>query len=168
MKHKIHFAFIFLILFGCQKKYASIEHGFFTFEYKNAAWGQQYKGWMINSEGKVLSFESPQKWNKVDSNGYITPALLEENINSCDSELEKVSKRKMYKYNKLISGASIGSYSEKSNTAYDLGTSTYSCYTFDKEKGQYKKVILAVEGDFSYKNTSSEAEKIMNWLKEID
>ena len=168
MKKQIILSFFILLLLACSKKYSSIPHGYFTYEYQNAAWGPQHELWVIDAEGKALSFDKPDIWHHPDSLGYIGVEQLLANLANSSVELNKVSKRKLYKNNKLIKGASKGSFSEKSNTSYDMGASTFSCYHYDSEKGKYKKVILAVEGDWSYANLSKEAKEIVYWMKSIE
>lgn len=168
MKRQILFPLLVLVLFACTKKYSSIPHGYYTLEYKNAAWGPQYSIWMINSDGEIWSSTSPSNWHQVDSLGYISEALLMENIQKCDTQKGKTSKRKMYKHNKLINGAANGTLSDQTNSGNDAGTWTYTCYKYDEAKGLYKQIILAVEGDFAYSNTSSEAQEITTWMKSLE
>lgn len=168
MKRQLLYPLFLLVLIGCSKKYSSIPHGYYTMVHQNAAWGQQFGGWMINAEGEVLSFDKPSTWHKADSLGYISEAFLLENIANCEAELHKVSKRKVYKNNQLIAGAAKGSFSDESNSGNDAGTWMYTCFQYDAEKGLYKQVILAVDGDFSYANLSDEAAEIVKWMKSLE
>jgi hypothetical protein len=168
MKRILFFTLIVLLLFGCNKeKYDSIPHGYYTVEYMNFAWGFQHTGWIIDSEGNVMSFDLPSNWNREDSLGYISEADLIDNLSQCNEKIDKVTSRRLYLNNKLIDGAANGTFSERENTSNDAGGMEFSCYQFDQELNLYKKVTLNVEGDWSYHNESEEAEKITKWMKKI-
>lgn len=110
----------------------------------------------------------PENWKKPDSSGFITENSIIENISYCDNEIDKISKRKMYKFNKLIGSAAGGNITDKKYTANDAGKTEYYCFYYDEEKDLYKKVILSTEGNYSFYNESEEAKEIVKWLKKIE
>ena len=170
MKQNIFYTVIILLFLSCNKeKYDSIPHGYYTVEYTNMAWGYQYNGWIIDADGNVMSFNLPtSNWNGTDSLGFISETDLLNNIAMCDTSIEKVTERKLYLNNKLIQGAAMGTLTEKKNTSNDAGSTKYSCYYYDIEMDAFKKVLLNVEGDWSYHNESTEAKKITTWMKKIN
>lgn len=157
-----------LVFTGCYKeKFESIPHGYYTLEYENHAWGHQHSGWILDTDGKVKEFNLPENWNTPDSLGYLTENEIIENISYCKNEIDKFSKRKMYKFNKKIQNAANGNITSKKNTANDAGQTEYYCFFYDENKNAYKKINLSTEGDFSYHNESDEAKEIVDWLKKI-
>jgi len=169
MKQTIIITIVLFCLLGCnKKKYESIPHGYYTFEVENWAWGHQHNGWIIDADGNVMSFNLPANWKRPDSLGFISEEDILDNLSKCKNKIKNITARKLYENNKLLEGAAIGSFSEKENTANDMGWIQYSCYQFDVEKGLYKKIKLHVEGDWSFHNESNEAKEITAWMKKIE
>lgn len=161
-------SFIAYSLLGCNKeKFDSLPHGYYTLEHENWAWGYSHSGWIIDTDGNVMTFDLPSKWNREDSLGYISESALLENISYCNKKAEKVSKRKLYKHNQLIAGAANGKISLHDNTTADMGTRQYTCYWYDETRNLYKRVILKIEGDMEAVNESKNAAKIVDWMKKI-
>ena len=169
MKNTFIIFIVFITFLSCEKeKINDSFNGYYTIEYTNWAWGYQHNGWVIDMQGRVMSFDLPVKWNKVDSLGYISKENLLENITNCDSKIEDVSNNNLIKYSTLINKAINGNISTKINTANDAGQTSYICYQFDTDLGLYKKIILKEQGDFSFHNESQEAKKIIKWMNNIE
>jgi hypothetical protein len=118
----------------------------FQSEYTNYAWGYVHSGWYINDDGKVYSFlnkgNSPEDGDEIEFVGTIDPATLEEKRG-------------------LISAASQGPYSERTNTAFDAGTHVYSAFLGETE------ILLKESGDWSQENLSPAASDLVSWLQEV-
>lgn len=170
MKKLFLLPIIFLILLGCNKEeFDSIPHGYYTQEYKNCAWGIQHSGWIIDSDGKVMSFDKPNMWNDVDLQGYISKDQIIENIANCDKKINRISKKRLLEKNKLIKDAALGTFSDTLIAACDKGKMDYYyCYLYDNTLGMYKKIRLSTEGDDEYHNESSAAKTIDAWMKDLN
>jgi len=156
---------------GCEKMYyhAPLDQPvFFEYRYLNYAWGVADHGWLIDSEGQQRGFDFPEEYRRPDSTGHISLEDLTHNLGQTDTLLQSVSQKEFEKYARLIRGAAQGILSEKEARGADMGSATLSCYAYDPETGSYTYVLLAVAGDWEQYNQSAEAEKLVDWLKDLD
>jgi len=138
---------------------------YFEYNYINHAWGYQHHGWLIDGDGYVRYFESPDSFRTADSSGYMTPEDLEYNLGQTDSIVDQVDPEELQGYIDCISGAAKGEIGESINIAADAGASVLTCYMYDQVMDAYLKVFLAQSGDWEQFNLSAEAEKLVSWLR---
>jgi len=138
---------------------------YFEYNYINFAWGYQHHGWLIDGNGFVRYFESPDSFRTADSSGYITLEDLEFNLGQTDSIIDQVDRKELEEYVDCISGAASGEIGELKNIAADAGTSVLTCYRYDGSRDRYQQVFLAQSGDWEQFNLSAEAEKLVTWLR---
>jgi len=48
-----------------------------------------------------------------------------------------------------------------------MGLGIFSCYRYDPVEDAYEYVLLSASGDFQQNNLSAEAEKLVEWLKDL-
>lgn len=155
---------------GCEKEYydAPVDQPvFFEYRYLNNAWGVADNGWLIDSEGKQRGFSFPEEYRWPDSTGHLSLEDLEYNLGQTDTLLFSFSRKEIEKHTKLIRGAAEGTLSESRAVGADMGSAMFSCYAFDSETGSYEYVLLAVKGDWEQYNQSEEAEKLVDWMKDL-
>ena len=140
---------------------------YFEYEYINFAWGYQNNGWIIDAGGNVRSWNRPEDWRRPDSTGYISESDLLYNISETDSVIEVVGSNELKKHVALIEGAKDGFITEPENIGNDAGSASLYGYWYDPGVDAYLKVFLGLSGDYSSENTSSEAKKLVAWLKEF-
>ena len=138
---------------------------YFEYNYINHAWGFQHHGWLIDGDGFVRYFESPESYRFADSTGYLTLEDLEYNLGQTDSIIQQVDSEELDEYINYISGAAGGELTKSVNIAADAGASVLSCYRYDEEMNSYRQVFLAQSGDWEQSNLSSEAGKLVTWLR---
>jgi hypothetical protein len=138
---------------------------YFEYHYLNWAWGYQERGWLIDREGDVRYFESPDHFRIPDSTGLVTLEDLEYNLGQTDSIITTVDKDELEEYVSYIPGAAEGQIGEKRNIAADAGSSTLACYLYDEKTGGYRYVFLGESGDWEQFNLSDEAEILVDWLR---
>jgi hypothetical protein len=141
---------------------------FFEYRYLNNAWGVADQGWLIDSQGKQRGFDFPEEYRWPDSTGHISLEDLNHNLGQTDTLIQVVSRKKFDKYARLIRGAAEGSLGERRQVGADMGSATLSCYAYDPETGTYQYVLLAAKGNLEQFNQSAEAEKLVDWLKDLD
>jgi hypothetical protein len=140
---------------------------YFEYHYINYAWGYQERGWLIDKDGNVRSFESPDNYRLPDSTGYLSLADLEYNLGLSDSIIATIDKEELEEYIAYIPKAAEGETGKSNNIAADAGSSVLSCYLYDPETKKYRYVFLAQSGDWEQFNNSSEAEIIVEWLRDF-
>ena len=138
---------------------------YFEYNYINYAWGYQHHGWLIDGDGFVRYFESPDSFRTADSSGFMTLDELEYNLAQTDSIIEQVDPEELQGYIDCISGAAKGEIGKSTNIAADAGTSVLTCYRYDEGRDLYQQVFLAQSGDWEQFNLSAEAEKLVTWLR---
>ena len=155
---------------GCEKEYYFAPEDqpvFFEYHYLNYAWGIADNGWLIDSEGKQRGFNFPEDYRWPDSTGHLSLEDLAYNLGQTDTLLHSFSQKEIEKHTRLIRGAAEGNLSESRAVGADMGSAILSCYAFDPESGSYEYVLLAVRGDWERYNQSGEAEKLVDWLKDL-
>jgi hypothetical protein len=161
--------FIVLLVGSCNKEtYYGPEDQpvFFEYRYTNYAWGVSDHGWLVDNEGNIRGFEFPEDFRVPDSTGHLSSEDLEHNLSLTDTLLSSINSKDFEKHIRLIGGAEDGNLGEPTPRGADMGSSVLSCYAFDPESGTYNYVLLARKGDWEQYNLSSEAEKLIKWLKE--
>ena len=63
----------------------------FQYEYVNYAWGYQHNGFIIDNEGKILTYNNPENWNFREKESNLTEAQVAENISKCKDSGKKIS-----------------------------------------------------------------------------
>ncbi|MBN2697495.1 MAG: hypothetical protein JXR52_01610 [Bacteroidales bacterium] len=170
MKKSLFFILILLIYASCETVDNLPSGGqpvYFEYEYINFAWGYQFNGWIIDSEGNVRYYEFPEDWKSADRTGFIGQADLAYNISLADSVIKTIGSTELMNHVALIEGAKDGHISERVNTACDAGTASLYCYWYHSTEAACKKIFLAASGDFTWKNESEEAEELVRWLKKF-
>ena len=167
---------IFFILFtalfiaGCKKNSAISEKQtiLFQVEYVNYAWGYTHSGFIIDSEGNVLTYKNPQKWNFADEDFNLTQNQVKENLSNCIYSGKKIPKEELHKYANYIKNISSSKVTALKNVAADAGSLEYICYQFFANSGTYKSCLIKMEGDFTCENLNFYSKKIFIWLKNIN
>ena len=155
---------------GCEKEYyygPEDQPVYFEYHYINHAWGVADNGWMIDLEGRMLGYDRPTDYRWPDSNGHLSLGDLNYNLSQADTLLLTVKRKEFERHSRLIGGAASGTLSDRSPKGADMGSATFSCYFFDHETESYKHVLLEATGDWEQLNQSTEAEKIVKWLKDL-
>ena len=156
---------------GCEKEFyvAPMDQPVvFEYRYLNNAWGVADHGWLIDSEGRQMGFDFPEDYRWPDSTGHLSLEDLTHNLGQTDTLLQVISRKKFDKYVRLIRGAADGSLSERRVVGADMGSATLSCYAYDPKTETYQYVLLAAKGSLEQFNQSPEAEKLVDWLKDLD
>jgi hypothetical protein len=154
---------------GC-KKVHMVSQGqkiLFQQEYVNYAWGYQHNGFIIDSEGNVLTFDKPDKWNWPDKNSTLSETQVNENISSCTLTGKKIPKTELQKYVNYIKYISSSKVTAPKHVGADMGSLVYSCYQFAESSSTYKAATIKMEGDFECENLNFYSKRVVVWMKDI-
>jgi len=168
---KIMFLFLLtVILTGCKKNMVINDRQavIFEFEYVNYAWNYQHYGFLIDSEGNVLTYNNPETWNFPDRELRISEDQVAENLSMCTHSGIRIPKSELQKYSNHIKNIASSKVSALKNAADDAGSSEYICYQYSESSGMYKGTIIKMEGDFTCENLNFFSKKVTEWLKNIN
>lgn len=159
---------VLLCCLACEKdRYDAPEEQpvYFEYHFINHAWGYQDFGWLVDSEGNIRAFEHPDGYNLASHGDILSLEQLEYNLAQADSIIEEISKSELEKKQDLIPGAAEGEISDFQRHGADMGMGVFSCYKYDPQEDAYQYVLLSASGDHQQFNRSTEAEKLVKWLK---
>ncbi|MBA4321197.1 MAG: hypothetical protein C0408_00120 [Odoribacter sp.] len=165
----LSFLLLAFSLNGCQKDYivSDKQDILFMQEYINYAWGYQHSGFIIESNGNVLSFNNPDKWNFPDKDNKLTKEKIQENILSCTLTGKVIPGAELQKYVNHIDNISSSKISSMKNVGADMGSLVYYCYQFSENSSTYKATRIKMEGDFECENLNFFSKKVVVWMKSI-
>lgn len=151
-----------------EKSIISHEQGIlFQMDYVNYAWGYHHYGFMIDSDGRILTYENPEKWNFPDDNLILTEDQIAENISMCRISGEKIPAETLNKYTSYIDNIAGSKVTARRQTGADAGTLQFICYKFSGNSMMYKGFLIKTEGDFTAENLNFYSKKVVSWMKEI-
>jgi hypothetical protein len=168
---KIIVLWLLVLLFtGCKKNYVISEKQkiLFQFEYVNYAWGYQHKGFLIDCDGNVLTYENPESWNFQDNNHDISEIQVSENLSRCRLSGKKIPKEELQKYTNYIKNIASTKITAMKNVAADAGSYEYICYQYSESSETYRGYLIKMEGDFTCENLNYYSKKVAAWLKELN
>jgi len=159
-----------LFLTGCKKNYviSNKQLILFQIEYINYAWGYQHNGFIIDSEGNILTYKNPLKWNFPDKDFTISETQVKDNISNCINYGKKIPKEELQKYTNYIKNIASSKVTALKNVSADAGSLKYICYRFSESSGNYKGYVIKMEGDFTCENLNFFSKKVVTWLKSIN
>jgi hypothetical protein len=168
---KISLIFLFAsILAGCKKNYIVSDKQviLFQMEYINYAWDYQHRGYFIDNEGNILTYDNPQEWNFPDNGSVISQDKLFENLSKCTISERIIPREELEKFSKHIRNIASSKVSAPKNVGADMGSITYNCYQFDEGSLTYKSFLIKMEGDNTCENLNFFSKKVASWMKEIN
>ena len=140
---------------------------FFEVSYANTAWGRQFKGLIIDNEGKIKTYDNPPKWNKaLDKNG-LTQEQLDENLASSSISSITLSEADFHNYASKVAILSDTAYTKPAIGGVDRGITSFYAYRFDATKMTYKPILLSETGDLEKHNKDKNAKEISEWLTKV-
>ncbi len=155
---------------SCRKDYniSEAQQILFQMDYVNYAWGYQHYGFMIDNQGRVLTYDNPERWNFPDDNFILTERQVAENISLCRVSQERITAKELLKYSSYIDNIAASKVSSMRNVGADAGVMQYICYRFSEDSFIYKGFMLKTEGDFTAENLNFYSKRVVSWMKEIE
>lgn len=150
-------------LSSCTKKEPDIkitQNIVFVMKYSNYAWGKQIKGYVIDSQGSIKSFDvSEQEELSLDESIKYYESLGESAvIGTVDMEDLKDNYR-------LLLETADNSFTDPVSVGADMGAYEYFGIIYNSD-GSYREILLGQFGDWETVNTDKNAAEILKWLKE--
>ena len=142
----------------------------------NFAWGAVLRGFVIDAEGRVWSFDHGRVWSAkpaLDAGAPRTPggdwferaALL--SLYSPAESNARLPLPIVAKYQALIGPAQLGKIT-RTKTAYDAGGYGCKAYLWDATGDAYQAVELGSGGDITVVNDAPAAQALSLWLHGVE
>jgi hypothetical protein len=136
--------------------------------YTNFAWGYQHSGIFVDREGRVYRFsDRTDVLRRPPQRPDLTEAEMDQNYGAERQLVRTVSSDELLAMYRLIPAAAKGHHSKRVSAGADRGASVSACYVFDAAEKRYRKVELAVAGDWEYRNLAPEAQELAVWLASL-
>lgn len=162
--------FVFqLFIAGCRKAYIVSEGQkiLFQYDYMNYAWGFQHSGFIIDTEGNILEYNKPEKWNFPGKDNLLTQEEVEENLKSCIFTGHRIPSNELQKYAKNIDNIAASKISPRRSKGADMGSQIFYCYQYSESDARYRATVIKTEGDFESENLNFYSKRTIDWLKSI-
>ncbi len=167
---------IFVILFAtgfladCKRNIAinKKQEILFQVDYVNYASGYIHYGFIVDNEGKIMTYNDPLKWNFPDKEFNISESQVRDNLGNCLNSGIKIPPEELKKYSSYIKNISSSKVTALKNVSSDAGSLEYICYQFLENTGTYKGCMIKMEGDFTCENLNFFSKKVTTWLKNIN
>lgn len=169
----MRFAVIMLLIIaaGSCRKNNSVNDSqlvLFQYEYVNYAWGYQHSGFIIDQEGRVLTYSQPEGWHFPGKEMELSSDEIEDNISKCTDTGILIDPAELRRYSSYITNLAKSDVSALKNTGADMGTVEYVCYTLNEANGRYTRHLIRMEGDFTRENLNIYAKKVTAWMKDLN
>jgi hypothetical protein len=128
--------------------------------YTNFAWGYAHTGIYVDRDGGVYRFSVRSATLPRTAGSARTEPEMRAKYGPDAVRVRTVPRAELLANFRLIAAAAKGEYSPRVAGGADRGATVSSCYLFDGADGRYREVVLDAQGDWQYRNLSSEARKL--------
>jgi hypothetical protein len=158
-----------VIMTGCRKNtiVSDRQTVLFQMDYVNYTAGYQHYGFFIDSEGNVLTYNNPEKWNFPDRDLRISAVKIAENLTMCSHAGIKIQKEDLLKYSGHIKYIAATKVTAMKNAADNAGSTEYICFQLSENSEMYKGAIIRTEGNFTCENLNFFSRRVAEWMKTI-
>lgn len=140
---------------------------YFQVNYANQAWGRQFKGFLIDNEGRILTYDKPAKWNDAEVAVTITTEQMEANLAQTTVAGQRIAPADLERYVGEARQINDSAFSNPVQGGADQGQTRFYSYRYDAATRTYSAVLLRQIGNVTIHNTDPNAEKIADWLARV-
>jgi hypothetical protein len=160
---------LILLFSGCSNDIdlSNEQEVFFEVNYANNAWTYQFKGFLIDKEGRIRTYDLPAKWVNVAGGTTITVDELDANLSKTAFSSHSVPITELNKYKSEAAQVTDADFTKPENVGADMGGTSYLMYKYDPSRKVYKAILLKQTGDVVIYNKDSKAKEIGDWLTQI-
>ena len=166
----IIFSSVLLALAGCGKSYmvSKSQEIVFQVEFFNTSDSSSLKGFYIDVNGNILTYESPKKWHFPDNDQIIKKADLKSNLSVTKTAYDKVPNDELQKYVKYIDNIAASKVTLPKIHHHRKGTLSFYCYQYSEGAEEYKRTLIRSEGYINCENLNFFSKKAVSWLLETE
>ena len=141
----------------------------FETEYINWAWGYQYQGTVVYEDGSLCSYNPGKDSVAVlyRSDGRYTESELSSKYAHRSLFIRTISPDTLLLMRQLASGVKLGDFSDTTRVGADGGALEYSVYLFHAGSAKFQKMVLRVDGDWTFYNRSGAAVALVNLIQRL-
>jgi hypothetical protein len=140
---------------------------YFEIHHTNQAWGNQFKGFLIDKQGQVRTYDKPADWNDIESKSTLSKEDMEANIAQTTISSAKIAAADLDKYVTASRKITGDSFSKPANGGADLGLTLFYSYTYNADQKTYKAVLLRQTGNVIIHNQDANAKEVADWLTKV-
>jgi hypothetical protein len=140
----------------------------FEVEYVNFAWGRSWHGFVVESDGKVYSYDLADtgQWPPAEED-HFPASELEAKYAHQRRLVTAVTPTEAASRYARVGEAAAGSLTPPQGVCADAGTLRYSALLYDASTGTYRRLLLHQAGDVARTNTSPAARELYRWLADV-
>lgn len=146
---------------------ASEQEVYFEIHHANQAWGNQFKGFLIDKQGQVRTYDKPARWNDIELKPTLSKAEMDANISQTTVSPTQIASADFLKYTKLSQKITGDSFSKPLNGGADLGFTRFYSYTYNADTKTYSPTLLRQTGNVIIHNTDDNAKEVADWLAKV-
>lgn len=140
---------------------------YFEIHYTNQAWGNQFKGFLIDKQGQVRTYDMPASWKGNDLQSILSKEDMDANTSQTTISSIKIATADLNQYIDTSRKISGDSFSKPLNGGADLGLTRFYSYTYDADKKTYSPVLLRQIGNVIIHNQNANAKEVADWLAKV-
>jgi hypothetical protein len=138
----------------------------FEVEYVNFAWGLAWRGLVIDREGNVNAYDHGHEvWSHAANDSH-TEADLATKYAHGARYVGRIDEATVAQQFGKISRIA-DQLSAPEHPCADAGAFTYRTFIYESETSRYRPLLLRQEGDVVLENTSSVAQELAGWLRNL-
>lgn len=135
-------------------------------EYVNHAWGFHQNGKVIDSQGRILSYDTSSRGPVQHESETYTAEELASRYDGATPDNRSVPIAEIEHFMPLIAEAAREKMSEPKSVGADMGSRTLYCFVQDMESGAYREVPLVIMGDWTSVREGDSAKQLADWLEQ--
>jgi hypothetical protein len=140
---------------------------YFEIHYTNQAWGNQFKGFLIDKQGQVRTYDKPASWNDIEPSPTLTKEQMEANLSQTTVSATKTDATELNKNIDSAKKITGDSFSKPLNGGADLGFTRFYSYTYNADTKTYTAVLLRQTGNVIIHNQDAHAKEVADWLAKV-
>ncbi|WAC12949.1 hypothetical protein [Dyadobacter pollutisoli] len=137
---------------------------FFEVNYSNQAWGYQFKGFLIDKDGRVRTYDKPDKWINGLNEASFTAEDLQANLSKTTLSSYLVPAADLSKYIAQAALVNDSDFTKPTQVGADGGATSFYIYRYNPSSKDYKAILLKQIGDVEIFNKDTDAKTIADWL----
>lgn len=160
---------LFYLSVSCHKTFVASKSQeiLFQAEYLNNVEVYEHRGYFIDVNGTVRTYNNPEKWNFPGEDQTISKKEVLENLASSTLTEIKIPEKELQKYINYIDNIAASKVTMTKSKGRHEGTLSYYCYQYSENSSFYKRTIIKTVGHSKCENLNFYSKKVVSWMNEI-
>jgi hypothetical protein len=155
---------------GCQKTFvmSKSQAVLYQLEYQNISDFNSLRGFFVDVNGKILVYNSPEKWNFPGEDETISKSNLLENLSYTKVVQDSIPPEELLRFTKYIDNIAASRVTLPKIRQSDSVSISIYCYQYSENSEEYKRTIIKSEGRINCENLNYFSKKVLTWMAEIE